>query len=158
MSADWDGSIPPNPPLSPVGHGVAPGGERFTITAGGTRADCWTFMDIDLPDGRRAGGGGMGGPAVAPGSRMNTSEHWSDDVHYLVARFDPVIIRLRLEFAGGTPATVDLTPCGTSATLRLAFAGALIPPGRELSGLSAWDAHGQCLEQLPTRRPPSLPG
>ena len=89
---------------------------------------------------------------------MNTSGHWSDDVHYLVARFDRVIVRLRLEFAGGTPATADLTPCGTSAELRLVFAGTLIPPGRVLTGVSAWDASGQCRERIPSRSPPSPPG
>lgn len=157
MGAPGD-DIPPPPPLNPMGHGTGPGGERFTITAGGTRAECWTFMDIELPDGRQAGGGGMGGPALPPGRRMNTSEHWADGLHYLVARVDPAVTRLRLEFAGGPSAVVDITPCGTSAELGLAFAGALIPPGRDVADLSAWDADGQCVDRITAWRPPRRPG
>jgi hypothetical protein len=145
--------IPPAPPLSPVAHGTSDHGERWTIEVGGTRDNCYTFMNIELPDGRQAGGGGMGGPVLPAGGFMNCSVHWSDrsgvSVSYVVGRVHPAVRRLYLEFAGDAPG-IDLEPVGESAQLGVAFVAAILPRSADLIGMSAWDEQGERLEQQRT--------
>jgi hypothetical protein len=150
MSSEHD-ELPPAPPLVTVGQGISPGGERWSVKAGGTRAACWTFMDIELPGGRRAGGGGMGGPALPPGRMMNCSVHRSDnELHYIVGRVDPTVKRLHLEFASGLPSGLDLEPFGESADLDVAFVGEVLPSSLELTNISAWDEKGRRVDEQAT--------
>ena len=145
------GEIPPAPHLVTVGQGISPGGERWSVKAGGTRASCWTFMYIELPDGRQAGGGGLGGPALPEGRMLNCSVHRSDtDTHYIVGRVDPTVRRLQLEFANDSPPSLDLEPFGESADLGIAFVGGVLPGSLELVNISAWDEKGRRVDQQST--------
>lgn len=150
MTTEYD-DIPPAPPLATVGQGISPGGERWSVKAGGTRAACWTFMYIELPDGRQSGGGGMGGPALPEGRMLNFSVHRSDtDVQYIVGRVDPAVKRLHLEFAGGLPSGMDLEPFGQSADFGIAFVGGVLPGSLELTNVSAWDEKGRRVDERST--------
>jgi hypothetical protein len=143
--------IPPAPTLVTVGQGTSPSGERWSVKAGGTRAACWTFMYIELPDGRQSGGGGMGGPALPAGRMLSFSVHRSDtEVHYIVGRVDPAVKRLHLEFANGLPSGLDLEPFGESPNLGISFVGEVLPGSLELMSVSAWDEKGRRLDEQPT--------
>lgn len=167
MSSEHD-EIPPAPPLATVGQGTSPSGERWSVKAGGTRAACWTFMYIELPDGRQSGGGGMGGPTLPEGRMLNFSVHRSDtEVHYIVGRVDPAVKRVHLEFASGLPSGLDLEPFGESADLGIAFVGGMLPGSLELINVSAWDEKGTRIDEQATShysaffnrtRPPTAAG
>ena len=120
---------------------------------GGTRDNCYTFMNIELPDGRQAGGGGMGGPVLPTGGFINCSVHWSDpsgtSVSYVVGRVHPAVRRLHLEFAGDSSG-LDLEPVGEFAELGVSFVAAILPQSADLTGMSAWDEQGERLEQQRT--------
>jgi hypothetical protein len=157
MSIDWD-NVPPAPPLATVADGVSPEGARWTVRAGGTRADCYTVMDIELPGGRTTGGGGMGGPVLPPGGFMNYSVHWSDrsgtDVRYLVGRVHPSVRRVHLDLAGGQTSGLDLEPVGESAEFGVSFVATILPPAGQVAGISAWDGQGRCVDRQGTVRFP----
>ena len=143
--------IPPPPPLVTVAQGMSARGERWTVKAGGTRQHCYTFMYIELPDGRKTGGGGLGGPPLWPDSLVNCSVHWSGtDVHYVVGRVHPRVERLNLEFASGCPGGIDLAPAGESAEFGVAFFAEVLPASLELVNISAWDREGHCIDQEDT--------
>ncbi len=142
---------PPAPPLATVAQGVSVRGERWEVKARGTREDCYTFMYIELPDGRKTGGGGLGGPALWPGKLLNCSVHWSGtDVHYIVGRVHPTVKRLNLEFASNCPGGIDLEPVGESAKFGVAFVAEVLPVSLELVNISAWDEEGRCIDQRDT--------
>jgi hypothetical protein len=150
-SAGLSGGIPPAPPLTTVAQGTSAGGEHWTVKAGGTRQQCWTFMHIELPDGRTVGGGGLGGPALPAGRFQNCSFHTAETgIHYVVGRVDPVVARIRLEFAGSDLSEMDLDPVGGSAELGVSFIAAVLPRSAELVGISAWDAQGNRADQQGT--------
>ena len=134
-----------------MAQGTSGGGEHWTVRAGGTREQCWTILDIELPDGRQAGGGGMGGPSLPPGRLANLSEHRSDPgLHYVVGRVHPTVKRIHLEFANNAASGIDLEPAGESAELGVAFVAEVLPSSLELMSFSAWDAGGRCIDERST--------
>jgi len=147
---DLPQDIPSAPPLATIAQGISDAGEHWAIKVGGTRDDCYTFMDIELPDGQQAGGGGMGGQALLPGRFLNCSVHWWDgsgvSVGYVVGRLHPEVRRVCLEYAGGVPG-LDLEPVGESAELGVSFVGAVLPRSVNLVRISAWDGQGELLDQ-----------
>jgi hypothetical protein len=146
----WSDDIPPVPHLSTVAQGVSDGGERWTVQAGGTRAQCWTFMEIELPDGRRVGGGGFAGPALPVGRHLNCSVHRSGtDIHYIVGRIHPAVKRLHLEFANHAT-KLDLRPVGKLVELDIAFVAEILPVSAELINISAWDESGRRVDEQST--------
>lgn len=145
------GDIPSAPQLMAVAHGLSPQGERWTVKVGGTRSQCWTTMEIELPDGRKSGGGGMGGPALPADHMMSCSVHSYDGLHYLVGRVHPMVKRVRLEFANGDrPRRLDLEPAGESAYFGVAFIAAVLSGPYDLINISAWDETGHCIEHQNT--------
>lgn len=149
-SEDPPEDILPAPPLHTAARGTSSHGERWTIEVGGTRENCYTFMNLELPDGQQTGGGGMGGPALPEGGFINCSVHWSDrsgaPLGYVVGRVHPAVRRVRLEFAGGEPA-LDLEPVSESAELGVSFVAAVLPQSADLVSISAWNGQGERLEQ-----------
>lgn len=158
MSSEWD-EIPPAPPLATVAAGVSAQGERWTVTAGGTRERCFTFMDIELPDGQATGGGGLAGPVLPPGGFMNCSVHWADcggaRVRYLVGRVHPSVKRVHLDLADGDTSGLDLKPVGESAEFGVSFVAAVLPRSGDLTGISVWDGAGHRIDRQDIR--PGLP-
>jgi hypothetical protein len=65
-------------------------GQRWTVEAGGTPERYYTFMHIELPDGRETGGG-MGGPTLWPDRLVNCSVHWSLDFRIFAVCRVPVL-------------------------------------------------------------------
>jgi len=153
VSGDWWDDLPPVLSLATVADGTAADGMSWVVRAGGTRAECNTVLDIQLPGGQRAGGGGMGGPALPPGRLMNVSVHRCDSgLHYLVGRVGLDVARLRLLLGGAPPATMDLSPAGTSPELGVAFVAAILPAAADLVNVTALDEHGRVLEATDTSR------
>jgi hypothetical protein len=107
-------------------------------------------MEIELPDGRRVGGGGFAGPALPVGRYLNLSVHRSGtDVHYIVGRIHPAVKRLQLEFTNGAP-KLDLRPVGRLAELDVAFVAEMLPISAELINVSAWDESGRRVDEQST--------
>jgi hypothetical protein len=107
-------------------------------------------MEIELPDGRRVGGGGFAGPALPAGRHLNCSVHRSGtDIHYIVGRIHPAVRRLRLEFANDAT-KLDLRPVGKLAELDIAFVAEILPVSAELINISAWDESGRCVDEQST--------
>jgi hypothetical protein len=132
-----------------VAEGTTAAGTHWAIRAGGTPRECLTLMDIVMPDGRRTGGGGHGGPALPPGGLLSYSVHRTSApaTHYLVARVHPRVERLRLQFAGARAPERDVRPVGNSPDLGVTFAAELMPTDVELVGISAWDGADHRLQQ-----------
>ncbi|MGH3175621.1 MAG: hypothetical protein ACRDPF_17370 [Streptosporangiaceae bacterium] len=108
-------------------------------------------MDIELPDGRIVGGGGLGGPALPVGRLMNCSFHTEQTgLRYIVGRIDRKVTRVRLNFARSNPPGTDLDPVGESAELGVSFIAAILPHSAELVSMSAWDAQGNRADQQGT--------
>lgn len=130
-----------------MAHGITAGGEtgEWEIRVGGTREQCLTFLNIVLPDGREAGGGGLGGSALPPGDPMVLSVHRSDpDLHYLVGRVDLAVERVHLDFSQGYHG-LDLRPVGASPEFGVAFVAAILPSSTDLVNATAWDKTGNYL-------------
>jgi hypothetical protein len=154
-----DEDIPPAPPLAAVAYGTSVDGKRWTVRAGGSPEQCWTFMYIELPGGRIVGGGGLGGPALPAGRLMNCSFHTEETgVRYVVGRVDPKVARVHLQFSGGDQPRMDLHPAGESAELGVSFVAAILPHSADLAGISAWDAHGNRADQQGTAHYASMLG
>jgi hypothetical protein len=132
--------IPPAPHLATVAQGISVNGGKWTVEAGGTREACWTFMDIELPDGRQVGGGGLGGPALPADQLVNLSLHQSGtEVRYIVGRVHPTVKRLHLEFADNPASGLDLAPVGESSDLGVAFIAYVLPPANPIQSGSIAD-------------------
>jgi hypothetical protein len=151
------GDIPPAPHLAVAAHGLSRQGARWTVKVGGTRSECWTIMEIEFPDGQKAGGGGMGGPALPAGHMVNCSVHTEDGLHYVVGRVHPAVRRVRLEFAGDPARRLDLEPTGESAYFGVAFIAAVLPYPSDLISISVWDESGHCMEHQNTEHYSAMP-
>lgn len=131
-----------SPPLTVVATG-ATSGMRWEIRAGGGRERCLTVLDIEFPDGTTRGGGGLGGPPLPAGRRMNISLHRSEPrLHYLVGRVDPSVESIRLELAGEHQGELTIRPAGASAELGIAFVAEVLPADADILGITAWDRDG----------------
>lgn len=150
-SDEWAEGIPPAPPLATVAHGTSAGGEHWTVKAGGSPEQCWTFMDIELPDGRTVGGG-LAGPALPPNRFINCSFHIEAEagIRHIVGRVDRRVTRVRLQLAGSELSRMDLEPVSESAELGVSFIAAVLPRSAELISISAWDAQGNRIDQQDT--------
>jgi hypothetical protein len=144
LSPDDDGAMPA---LTTVGQGESVDGDRWTIEAGGTRAQCLTVLLIDLPDGRSAGGG-LGGPTLPAGRLMNMSWHRSDSGHtYVVGPVHPSVARVRVDLDGAGQAGLDLDPTGDPARFGVRFVGAVLPRSTRAAVSWALDGAGEPLER-----------
>ncbi len=124
-----------------LGQGVAMDGARWTLTAEFARHGLYTMAQVVDADGHRWGGG-MGGPPLWPGSRVNSSVHSADRGPHLMV----------LRVAVDVRATVAILSDGTREDLRLwgdvnrlmVRAAVLIYPRElDLHRLVLLDHHGQ---------------
>ena len=143
-------------------------GLKWIIRAGGTRDDCTTVLNIELPDGSSVGGGGFGGPALHIGRLTNMSVHRvHPQIHCLVGRVHPSVALVRLELTGVQPTMLDLSPVGEHHEFGVLFVAGILPTTADLVNITAWDSDGKRLEDEDTRqaesflrgsRPRPLPG
>lgn len=139
-----DLEIPPFPELEIVAEGSGINGETWEVKAGGSREQCWTVMDIKLPDGRTAGGGGMGGPALPEGKLVNFSFHHDDKgCYYLVGRVDPTIRRVEVELSDGHILRLDVSPIRDLRRFGTAFTGGILPENVRPTAISAFDVESR---------------
>jgi hypothetical protein len=135
----------PFPDLAVVAEGALPTGERWTVTAGGTLRDYYTFLRTEHPDGH-SDEGGMGGPPLYPGSLLNTYTGAADrGLQRLLVRTSGRVQRLRLKLSTGE--SRELLPVGTDSAVGLAFFAALLPRTVTVIQLSGLDAAGQVVEE-----------
>lgn len=144
------GHLPPAPPLTIVATGTS-SGARWEIRAGGTPEWCLTVLEIELSDGTRTGGGGLGGPPLPAGRRMNLALHRSESgVRYLVGRVDPCVEHVQLELAGEPHTERAVRPAGASAELGVAFVAEVLPADADVLGMTAWDRAGNRVDAQQT--------
>ena len=133
------------PDLVVLAEGDLPAGQHWILKAGGTRGDFYTFLETIHPDGRRDEGG-MGGPALYPGSLMNTYTGGSDrGLRRVVVRADPSVATVRVELASGE--VLDLLPLAYRAEPGVLFFAALFPRTEGLVSVTAIGADGHVLER-----------
>lgn len=134
----------PQPDLVVLAEGDLPTGQHWILKVGGTRDDCYTFLETIHPDGHRDEGG-MGGPPLNPGSLMNTYTGGSDrGLRRVVVRADPSVARVSVKLAGGE--LLDLPQLATRADLGVSFFATLLPQTQGLVSVTAIGADGQVLE------------
>jgi hypothetical protein len=142
----------PFPDLAVVAEGSLPTGERWTVTAGGTSRDYYTFLKTVHPDGH-SDEGGMGGPPLYPGSLLNTYTGAADrGLQRLLVRASRSVQRLHLELSTGE--SRDLLPAGTDDAVGLTFFAALLPRTVTVTQLSGLGPGGQVVEEPSPRYPP----
>jgi hypothetical protein len=142
----------PFPELAVVAEGSVPTGEQWTVTAGGTSRDYYTFLKTVHPDGH-SDEGGMGGPPLYPGSLLNTYTGAADrGLQRLLVRAARGVQQLHLELSTGE--SRDLLPAGTDDTVGLTFFAALLPRAVTVTQLTGLGPGGQVVEELPPRYPP----
>jgi hypothetical protein len=142
----------PFPDLAVVAEGALPTGERWTITAGGTSRDYYTFLKTTHPGGR-SDEGGMGGPPLYPGSLLSTYTGAADQgLQRLLVRAGHSIQRLHLELSTGE--SRDLLPVGTDDAVGLTFFATLLPRTVTVTQLSGLGPGGQVVEELSPHYPP----
>jgi hypothetical protein len=145
----------PFPDLAVVAEGALPTGERWTITAGGTSHDYYTFLKTVHPDGH-SDEGGMGGPPLYPGSQLHTYTGMADrGLQRLLVRAGRGIQQLRLELSTGE--SRDLLPAGADDAAGLAFFATLLPRNVTITKLSGLGPGGQVVEKASPRYPPPPP-
>jgi hypothetical protein len=145
----------PFPDLAVVAEGELPTGEHWTITAGGTIRDYYTFLKTVHPDGH-SDEGGMGGPPLDPGSLLNTYTGMADQgLQRLLVRASPSIAGLHLELSSGE--SRDLLPAGTDDAVGLTFFAALLPRTVTIAQLSGLGPGGEVVAELSPRYPPPRP-
>jgi hypothetical protein len=139
------------PNLSKVSEGGFSDGRRWTITAGGTSEDFYTFVDIVNADGREEGGGGFGGPIVQTGSLVNSYVGRRDDGPvYILFRAIPLVAALHLVIAGQT---IELRPLGIDKEFGTVFFLWIGSADDYPTALTALGAEDQILEEQRIRRP-----
>lgn len=132
------------PELATVAEGDLPSGQHWTLQAGGSRDDFYTFLETVHPDGHRDQGG-FGGPLLYPGRLLNTYTGGDDrGLRRLVVRADPRVARLRLSLATGEQ--LELAAVATDTVLGVSFFAALLPRTAELVSLTPLDSDGRPLE------------
>ena len=132
------------PELGIVAEGDLPTGEHWTVKAGGTARDYYTFLETVHPDGHRDEGG-MGGPPLYGGQILNTYTGGDDrGLRRVLARTSPKVRWLRLELASGE--VRELAPVGADPAQGLNFFAALLPWTVSLAALTALDADRHVLE------------
>jgi hypothetical protein len=142
----------PFPDLAVVAEGSLPTGEQWTVTAGGTSRDYYTFLKTVHPDGH-SDEGGMGGPPLYPGSLLNTYTGVADrGLQRLLVRAGRSVQRLHLELSTGE--SRDLLPAGGDDAVGLTFFAALLPRTVTVTQLSGLGPGGQVVEELSPRSPP----
>jgi hypothetical protein len=142
----------PFPDLAVVAEGALPTGERWTITAGGTSRDYYTFLKTVHPDGH-SDEGGMGGPPLYPGSPLHIYTGAADQgLQRLLVRTGPSVQRLRLELSTGE--SRELQPAGTDGAAGLTFFATLLPRTVTVTQLSGLGPGGQVVDEQSPRYPP----
>jgi hypothetical protein len=132
------------PEMAVLAEGDLPTGEHWTVRAGGTDSDYYTFLETVHPDGHRDEGG-MGGPPLHPGSLVNTYTGGSDrGLRRVVVRADPRVAHVDVVLADGE--RLRLSPVATLPDPALSFFAALLPRTAQLLSITAVDAGGQVLE------------
>jgi hypothetical protein len=131
--------------LPVIAEGQLATGERWSLSAGGTSRDFYTFLETVRPDGSRDSGG-MGGPPLYPGSLLNTYTGGSDHgLRRVLVRADPSVATLRVNREGAEPAI--LRPVAERRDLGVVFFAALLPRTAVLESVTALDEAGHELEQ-----------
>jgi hypothetical protein len=130
----------PLPGLRVVAEGDLGSGEHWVLTIGGTADDYYTLLKTVYPDGK-CDEGGFGGPALYPGSVLNTyTGVRSRGLRLALARTATRVDRVRLELVDGT--RLELRPVAFDATLDLAFFAAFLPPTAVAASMVGLDADG----------------
>lgn len=133
------------PDLTEIAAGDLPSGEHWILRVGGSGADFKTFLKTIHPDGRRDEGG-MGGPALWPGSVMNVyTGGTGSGPRRIVVRADPRVTRVQVHLVGGE--RLELPPVATLPDSGLIFFVTLLPRTAALVSLAAVDADGRTLER-----------
>lgn len=118
------------PSQAPGAEGDLPSGHHWRLTCTGGPEDCYTFLETVHPTGRKDKGG-MGGPALYPGSDLNVYIGSSDDGFLRViirasARARTARVRL------GSGEVIELAPALRHPGMGIVVFAALLPRTVEL--------------------------
>jgi hypothetical protein len=131
----------PKRELAVLARGEQDSGNRWVVSAGGTRDDYYTFIKAVYTDGQ-SDEGGFGGPALYPGSLVNTyTGTGTRGLRRVLARADPQVRRLRVELADGQE--LILTPVAHLADTGLVFFATLLPRAAVVTAMIGLSAQGQ---------------
>lgn len=133
------------PDLVIVAEGDLATGEHWIVRAGGTSSSYYTCLETIHRDGHRDRGG-MGGPALPPGSLVNTyTGGAAGGLRRVIARTDPRVAHVLVQLADGEQ--LRLSPVATGSDPDLSFFAALLPPTAYVVAVTPVDASGRVLEQ-----------
>jgi hypothetical protein len=131
----------PMPQLAVLAEGEQDSGSRWVVSAGGTRDDYYTFIKTVYTDGQ-SDEGGFGGPALYPGSLVNTyTGTGTRGLCRVLARADPLVRRLRVELTGGQE--LILAPVAYLAEAGLVFFATLLPRAAVVTAMIGLSAQGE---------------
>ena len=119
-------------------------GERWSLQAGGTSRDFYSFLETVRPDGSRDSGG-MGGPPLYEGSLLNVYTGGSaHGLRRVLVRASPAVSTVRVNLVGEEPAI--LRPVAEQPDVGVVFFVALLPQTAVLDSVTALDDAGDELE------------
>lgn len=135
----------PEPDLPVVAEGETSQGEHWYLKAGGLPDSYYTMLKTVYPDGHWDEGG-MGGPALYPGSLFNSYAGRADDGPLrVIVRTDARVRHLRLRSAAGE--SCGLLPVGGDSAVGVTFFAALLPWTAQPVSVQGFDADGQLLPE-----------
>lgn len=151
------------PKRKTIAEGRLPSGERWVLSAGGTKADYYTFLETIHPDGHRDSGG-MGGPPLvdrtvsAPqNEHINVYTGMHDQgLQRVIVRTDTQVRKILAELNTGEQ--IEIPNVGSDPAMGLLFYTALLPRSQFPTSITALDSEGNTIDESPVRRIVRRPG
>jgi hypothetical protein len=144
LAVSWGESAVALPEVNAAeAEGDLPSGHHWRLTCSGSGESCYTFLEVLHPDGRKDRGG-MGGPALYPGSDMNVYTGSRDDgLLRVIIRAAPRAHWADITLSSGE--TIRLAPAIRLTDMGIVVFAALLPRTAGPVGCAIVDAEGSTI-------------
>jgi hypothetical protein len=140
-----EGSEDPYPRMTLAGEGHGPGGERWTLQAGGTSGEYHMIFSTYYPDGSRDGFG-ISGPVPPANSLWESAAGPARGGIQFFVWAHPRVRRVRIRAEDGEQC--DLLPAKDDSAAGVVLFAALLPWASPVASEQAFDSRGQVLPDV----------